>query len=123
MGYRSNILSHEPTVIFYKVFGTETSIKSVFRVSKKDITRFSFECNDYCGEWITNRRRRRARKNGKKKASFRIVGGRRVIHPRPWMALIEMTSNQGNILFCFISCLIEKTYLIIFYLFDGLNII
>ena len=66
----------------------------MFRVSKKDILRFSFECNDYCGEWITKRNR----KNRKKKASLRIVGGRRVINPRPWMALIEMTSNQGSIL-------------------------
>ena len=91
---------------------TEADVKSVFSVSKKDIVRFSFGCNDYCGEWIT---KRAARKNGKKKASrLRIVGGRRVINPRPWMALIEMTSNQGNILFCFISCLIEKKYFVIF---------
>ena len=83
---------HKPAAV-YKVI-TRAGIKSVFRVSKKDIVRFSFGCNDNCGEWIT----KRTRLNKKRKASLRIVGGRRVSYPRPWMALIEMTSNQGKLL-------------------------
>ena len=72
----------------------ENDIKSVFRVAKRDILQYSFGCNDYCGEWIT----KRTKKSRKTKTSLRIVGGKRVINPRPWMALIEMTSNQGNVL-------------------------
>ena len=87
------MLYHKPAAVYKVITETSTGIKSVFRVSKKDIARFSFGCNDDCGEWITKRRNKK-----KKKASLRIVGGRRVINPRPWMSLIEMTSNQGNIL-------------------------
>ena len=81
--------------MFVKNNSFENNIKTVYRVSKKDILRFSFGCNDYCGEWIAGR----LKKSGQKKISLlRIVGGRRVINPRPWMALIEMTSNQGKLL-------------------------
>ena len=88
------MLYHKPAAVYKVITETSTGVKSVFRVSKKDIARFSFGCNDDCGEWIT----KRTRLNKKRKASLRIVGGRRVSNPRPWMALIEMTSNQGNIL-------------------------
>ena len=86
------LTAHETAVVYH--VSTHADIKSVFRVAKKNIVRFSFGCNDYCGEWIT---KRSARKNKKKKASLRIVGGKRVINPRPWMALIEMTSHQGKV--------------------------
>ena len=90
------MLYHKPAAVYKVITETSTGVKSVFRVSKKDIARFSFGCNDDCGEWITKRTQRRNKK--RKASSLRIVGGRRVINPRPWMALIEMTSNQGNIL-------------------------
>ena len=93
------MLDHKPAAVCKVITDTSTGIKSVFRVSKKDIARFSFGCNDDCGEWITKRTKRRNKK--RKASSLRIVGGRRVINPRPWMALIEMTSNQGTIFFCF----------------------
>ena len=49
-----------------------------------------------------------------KESIFHTVFRRRVIHPRPWMALIGTTSNQGNILFHFTTCLIGENYQLIF---------
>ena len=79
---------------YVNYINAKSGIKAVFRVSKKDILQISFGCNDYCGEWIS----KRIKKGRKMKISLRIVGGRRVINPRPWMALIEMRSNEGNVL-------------------------
>ena len=73
----------------------EEDIKPVFRVAQKDILKYSFNCNHYCGEW-PNRTKKKSL--AKKALRLRIVGGRKVINPRPWMAFIEMRNSEGNVL-------------------------